>query len=53
LDIIHCLKYTEFREQADWTLILLSAAFWEIAGPLAEKNGAALSELLLCIINQI
>jgi hypothetical protein len=39
-----------FREQADWTLILTSAASCESAGRLAEENGAVRSEQLAHIV---
>jgi hypothetical protein len=42
--------YMVFREQADWTLILLSATSCESAGPLAEKNGETRLEQLAHII---
>jgi hypothetical protein len=39
-----------FREQADWTLILLSAASCESVGPLAEENGTMQLEQLAYIV---
>jgi hypothetical protein len=38
------------RERTDWTLILPSAASYEIAAPHAEKCAAAQPELLALIV---
>jgi hypothetical protein len=50
LDSAILYRYTVFRAQADWTLILMSATSCDSAAPLAVKNAAARLQLLARIV---